>query len=78
MSLLACVRLGQPGAALNLLPRAMHERGPNALCLRVDPAFDSLCGEPRFAALLRHVHGKAINLGVNLGVNRRMRPGAAA
>lgn len=53
--------LGDVEAALALLERAVHERDPNALCLLVDPAFDSLHGQPRFAALLRQVHGESVN-----------------
>lgn len=52
---------GDPGAALALLERAVHERDPNALCLQVDPAFDSLHGQPRFAALLLQVHGAVLS-----------------
>ena len=53
------LRLGDRPAALTLLERAVHERDPNALCLPVDPAFDSLHPEPRFQALRRLV----LNLG---------------
>ena len=53
------LRLGDRPAALTLLERAVHERDPNALCLPVDPAFDSLHAEPRFQALRRLV----LNLG---------------
>lgn len=68
---MAELHLGDPDAALALLERAVHERDPNALCLRVDPAFDSLHGQPRFAALLRQVHGAAVS-----AAGRQ--PGAAA
>jgi tetratricopeptide (TPR) repeat protein len=50
-------RLGQPAAALSLLQRAVDERDPNALCLPVDPAFDSLHGEPAFEQLRHQVLG---------------------
>lgn len=49
------LRLGEHSAALALLARAVQERDPNALCLPVDPAFDSLHAEPRFQALRRLV-----------------------
>ncbi len=63
---MAELRLGEPQAALELLRRAVLERDPNALCLPVDPAFDSLHGEPAFAALRLQVLGSAV-----------LRPGAA-
>jgi tetratricopeptide (TPR) repeat protein len=69
---MAEVRLGAPEVALTLLERAVHERDPNALCLLVDPAFDCLHGQPRFAALLRQVHGDAVSRVAALP------PGAAA
>lgn len=68
---MAELRLGDAEAALALLARAVHERDPNALCLLVDPAFDSLHGQPRFAALLGQVHGGSVKAGLG-------RPGAAA
>jgi tetratricopeptide (TPR) repeat protein len=58
---MAELHLGELDAALGLLERAVHERDPNALCLLVDPAFDNLHREPRFAALLRQVHGVVLN-----------------
>ncbi len=54
---MAQVRLDEPDAAIALLTRAVGERDPNALCLPVDPAFDSLGGHPRFDALRRTVLG---------------------
>ena len=56
---MAELRLGDSAAALHLLQRAVDERDPNALCLPVDPAFDALRGEPRFAALVRRVGADA-------------------
>lgn len=58
---MAELRLGQADATLAMLERAVQERDPNALCLLVDPAFDSLHGQPRFAALLRRVHGDGVS-----------------
>ena len=57
---MAEVRLGEPARALALLQRAVDERDPNALCLAVDPAFDSLHGEPAFAALRLQVLGPEV------------------
>lgn len=56
---MAEVRLGQAAAGLALLQRAVDERDPNALCLPVDPAFDSLHDEPAFRALRQRVLGLA-------------------
>lgn len=50
-------RLGDAPAALALLERAVREFDPNALCLPVDPAFDSLAGTARFVALRERVLG---------------------
>ena len=55
--------LDEPVAALALLERAVHERDPNALCLFVDPAFDRLHGQARFAALVLQVHGPGVSMG---------------
>ena len=52
------VRLGDAKAALKLLRRAVVERDPNALCLPVDPAFDSLHATPAFKALMAQVMGQ--------------------
>jgi hypothetical protein len=57
---MAEVRLGQPAAALGLLQRAVDERDPNALCLPVDPAFDSLHREPAFVRLRERVPGAGV------------------
>lgn len=56
---MAELRLGAVDSALDLLQQAVHERDPNALCLPVDPAFDSLHGAPRFIQL------RAMVLGLN-------------
>ena len=60
---MAEVRLGQPRAAVALLRRAVEERDPNALCLPVDPAFDSLRGEADFRVLQQQVLGPAAGRG---------------
>lgn len=65
---MAELRLGDADAALQLLQRAVAERDPNALCLPVDPAFDSLQAVPAFVALRQQV----------LGAFRRRRAVAAA
>ena len=54
---MTALRLRDHSAALALLERAVQERDPNALCLPVDPAFDSLHAEPRFQTLRRLVMG---------------------
>ena len=54
---MAELRLGDTGAALQLLQRAVAERDPNALCLPVDPAFDGIKLLPAFVALRRQVLG---------------------
>jgi tetratricopeptide (TPR) repeat protein len=58
---MAEVRLGAVPAALTQLERAVSDRDPNALCLPVDPAFEPLYGEPRFAALAAQVLGRAFS-----------------
>jgi tetratricopeptide (TPR) repeat protein len=57
---MARVRLGEPSLAIQLLRRAVVERDPNALCLPVDPAFDSLGGDPGFQALRQTVLGSRL------------------
>ena len=54
---MAELRLNEPALALRLLERAVHEGDPNAICLVVDPAFDTLHGTPRFDALKQRVLG---------------------
>ncbi|MBP6764789.1 MAG: hypothetical protein KA141_07325 [Rubrivivax sp.] len=70
---MAELRLGDAPAALQLLARAVAERDPNALCLPVDPAFDSLQGAPAFVALRRQVLG-----GAAPALRRRRGAGAAS
>ena len=43
--------LGENGRALEWLERAGEERSPRLVFLSVEPAFDGLRGDPRFAAL---------------------------
>jgi serine/threonine-protein kinase len=45
--------LGENGRALEWLERAGEERSPRLVFLSVEPAFDDLRGDPRFAALRR-------------------------
>jgi tetratricopeptide (TPR) repeat protein len=45
---------GEKGQALDWLERAYHARDPNLPYLR-HPAFDPLCSEPRFQALMQHL-----------------------
>lgn len=61
------LRLGEPSAALALLERAVQERDPNALCLPVDPAFDSLHAEPRFQTLRQRVMGGVLSPALSAG-----------
>ena len=46
---------GDHGAALDALERAFTERAGLLVFLKVEPIFDSLRGEPRFAALMRRL-----------------------
>jgi Tfp pilus assembly protein PilF len=52
------VRLGEPVAAEQLLQQAVEECDPNALCLPVDPGFDSLRQRPGVAALVDRILGR--------------------
>jgi Flp pilus assembly protein TadD len=45
--------LGENGRALEWLERAGEERSPRLVFLSVEPAFDGLRGDPRFAAIRR-------------------------
>jgi tetratricopeptide (TPR) repeat protein len=45
--------LGENGRALECLERAGEERSPRLVFLSVEPAFDGLRGDPRFAAVRR-------------------------
>jgi hypothetical protein len=45
--------LGDNGRALEFLERAGEERSPRLVFLGVEPAFDGLREDPRFAALRR-------------------------
>jgi Flp pilus assembly protein TadD len=47
--------LGDKGKALEWLEEACQERTETVLWLKVDPAWDSLRSEPRFAALLKKI-----------------------
>jgi TolB-like protein/Tfp pilus assembly protein PilF len=47
--------LGEPQLALNYLERAVDERDPRILWLRVDPRVDTLRNDPRFGALIRRL-----------------------
>ena len=47
--------LNEKGRALELLERAVAERDPSCIALKVDPAWGSLRTEPRFQALLKKV-----------------------
>ena len=47
--------IGDKGQALRWLERAQEERDGGLSLLKVDPGLDSLRGEPRFAAILKHI-----------------------
>lgn len=55
---MVAVRLGDDDEALSLLARAVAERDPNALCLPVDPCFETAAGDARFQALEQQVLGQ--------------------
>ena len=48
--------LNQPDRALSLLERAVRESANRIVFLNVDPAYDTLRGDPRFARILRSVN----------------------
>ena len=47
--------LGERNTAFDLLNRAIENRLPNAIWLKVDPRFAPLHADPRFALLLRRI-----------------------
>jgi len=47
--------LGEKDKALDWLERAADERSPLIVYLKVDPQFEKLRSEPRFAALLKRM-----------------------
>ncbi|MGE3173793.1 MAG: protein kinase [Planctomycetota bacterium] len=50
-----CTGIGDVDAAFRHLDRMCEERGPGVIYLMLDPLFDRLRGDPRFAALLRRI-----------------------
>jgi hypothetical protein len=54
---MAWAALGEPTQALEWLERAVEERDHWLLYLAVEPRFDSLRSEPRFAAVVSRVAG---------------------
>jgi len=49
---LVLVGLGRPSEGLDWLERACETRSGLLVFLKVEPMFDSIRGEPRFAALM--------------------------
>ena len=47
--------LGERDMAFDLLNRAIDNRLPNAIWIKVDPRFAPLHADPRFAVLLRRI-----------------------
>ena len=52
---LAWLVSGDKVKTLELLSRAIEERSPRAVFIRVDPRFDELRSDPKFVALLRRL-----------------------
>jgi hypothetical protein len=52
---LAYIGLNDKDQAFAWLNRAVANRSPSLVALKVDPIYDSLRSDPRFAAILRHV-----------------------
>jgi TolB-like protein/Tfp pilus assembly protein PilF len=50
-----CAALQDKGRAFDWLEKAYEERNPNLIELKMEPVFDSLRTDPRFAGLLRRV-----------------------
>jgi tetratricopeptide (TPR) repeat protein len=50
------VALGEHDEALNLLERAVEHRSPDVLYLKIEPAWDTLRSEQRFAVLLKKMN----------------------
>jgi hypothetical protein len=47
--------LGEKGLALDMLERSLTDHEEDVATIRVDPAFRSLRGDPRFEAVLARV-----------------------
>lgn len=55
-AIVAYLGVGDKARALSLLETAVDDHSPSVVALKVDPLYDDLRADPRFAELLRRVH----------------------